>query len=158
MIKYNNVQTISGIDRIVGTFEEIFSGILSIFGSGGGGAWNGNIRPSDIANLFRSMFRRSAARPAGRRMIDAAKNAEENISDKKNTAAEDTKQSADKMKGGKQSSRDKDYGIKDKDFWQWWHRSPDGKKGHGNEDKSSKEEANEIYNFWKEIGSPKQKK
>jgi len=28
----------------------------------------------------------------------------------------------DHMKGDKRNKRDKDFGIKDKEFWRWWHQ------------------------------------
>jgi len=61
------------------------------------------------------------------------------------------------MKGGKKGTRDRNFGITDKDFWNWWHRSPDGKKGHGGEDISSSDEARNIYEYWLEMGKPKMK-
>ncbi len=61
----------------------------------------------------------------------------------------------DKMKGGKRNTRDRDYGIKDKDFWRWWHRK--GKPGRGGKDIGNKGEADEIFNDWINNGKPKAK-
>ncbi|WP_081752724.1 hypothetical protein [Kallotenue papyrolyticum] len=58
-----------------------------------------------------------------------------------------------KFKGGSQSRRDKNYGITDKAFWDWWHRV--GKKQAGGQDLSSKEEAEEAYEDWVEQGRPR---
>jgi RHS repeat-associated protein len=62
--------------------------------------------------------------------------------------------SSGKFKGGKKSGRDRDFGIKDKDFWNWWHRS--GKKANGGVD-LSEDLAAETYKDWLEAGRPKVK-
>ena len=51
----------------------------------------------------------------------------------------------DKLKGGKKKSRDKDYGVKDPDFWSWWHR--DGKREYGNQD-MTRGMMDEVYDDW----------
>jgi hypothetical protein len=61
----------------------------------------------------------------------------------------------DHMKGGKQNSRDKDFGIKDKKFWRWWHRK--GKPENGGGDIENKQQADQIYKDWIERGKPKAK-
>ena len=60
-----------------------------------------------------------------------------------------------KMKGGKQNARDRDYGIKDPDFWKWWHRK--GKPQSGGKDIGSKSQAEEIFKDWVNKGKPKAK-
>ena len=56
------------------------------------------------------------------------------------------------FQGGKQSKRDKKFGINDDDFWKWWHKE----KGPYGDDIPNREEALEIYNDWeKNIKRPK---
>jgi len=62
------------------------------------------------------------------------------------------KNGEDNMKGGKRSSRDKDYGINNKDFWRWWHRQ--GKPSSGGRDIGSKSDADKIFNDWVSKGKP----
>jgi RHS repeat-associated protein len=52
----------------------------------------------------------------------------------------------DRMKGGKQPQRDKDYGIKDPGFIDWWHNGG-GKQGENY--------TPEDYQNWKDMGSPR---
>ena len=59
---------------------------------------------------------------------------------------------ADKFKGGPRSKRDRDFGIKDVDFWSWWHEGG-GKKEYGGQDLTS-EMKNEVYEDWEERGKP----
>ncbi len=59
-----------------------------------------------------------------------------------------------KFRGGKQKSRDRDFGINDEAFWEWWHRGG-GKEAYGGENIGSKKEADEIYEDWKQQGRPK---
>ena len=63
--------------------------------------------------------------------------------------------SNDYLKGGKIHSRDRDFGVKDTEFWRWWHRK--GKPKNGNEDIKSKNQADDIYNKWLKQGKPKAK-
>ncbi len=56
------------------------------------------------------------------------------------------------FRGGNKKSRDKWYGINDKNFQKWWERV--GKSEWGGEDIQDSKMAQEIYNYWKEIGSP----
>lgn len=60
--------------------------------------------------------------------------------------------SSGKLKGGKQGARDRDFGVKDKDFWQWWHRK--GKKDNGGQD-LTEDEAAGMYKDWIDNGKPK---
>lgn len=55
--------------------------------------------------------------------------------------------------GGSKKNRDKWYGIKDKDFQKCWER--EGKRTWGGDDIQEPNMAKEIYEYWKEIGSPK---
>ncbi|HAC26032.1 MAG TPA: hypothetical protein DCE81_14050 [Cytophagales bacterium] len=64
-------------------------------------------------------------------------------------------QNVHQMKGGKQWGRDRDFGIKDPAFWQWWHRV--GKKLYGGKDITTKEQAEEIYQDWIDMGKPSAK-
>ena len=59
-----------------------------------------------------------------------------------------------KFKGGSQNSRDRDFGIKDKDFWQWWHRGG-GKESYGGQNIGSKDEADAVYDDWVKQGKPR---
>ena len=61
----------------------------------------------------------------------------------------------DHMKGGKKSSRDKDFGITDPNFWKWWHRA--GKKARGKGDIRTKDSADEIFKEWIDLGKPSNK-
>ncbi|MBO0930515.1 hypothetical protein [Fibrella aquatilis] len=57
----------------------------------------------------------------------------------------------DNLKGGKKKQRDKDYGVKDPNFWSWWHR--DGKREYGGQD-MTKEMMDEVYEDWLSRGKP----
>ena len=56
------------------------------------------------------------------------------------------------FRGGSRKSHDKWYGINDKNFQKWWERV--GKGEWGGEDIQDSKMAQEIYNYWKDIGSP----
>ncbi len=56
------------------------------------------------------------------------------------------------FRGGNKKSRDKWYGIKDKSFQKWWERV--GKSEWGGGDIQDSKMAQEIYDYWKDIGSP----
>jgi hypothetical protein len=58
----------------------------------------------------------------------------------------------ERFKGSKQGVRDKDHGIKDKDFGDWWHRK--GKKVYGGEDLSG-DDAEGVYDDWVAEGKPR---
>ena len=58
----------------------------------------------------------------------------------------------DKLRPGKQHHRDRDFGIKDPDFWHWWHR--EGKDAYGGEDMKPEDDPQKIYREWKADGSP----
>ena len=47
-----------------------------------------------------------------------------------------------RLRGGSRSSRDKDFGIRDHGFWDWWHQE---KQRIGARDISTREEAEELY-------------
>lgn len=59
-----------------------------------------------------------------------------------------------RFKGGTKGKRDRNFGIEDKDFWNWWHRG-DGKKENGGKNIGSKGEADGIYDDWAQGGRPK---
>jgi hypothetical protein len=59
-----------------------------------------------------------------------------------------------KFRGGKQNSRDRDFGISDKGFWDWWHRGG-GKEANGGQNIESREEAEEKYEEWVQQGKPR---
>jgi RHS repeat-associated protein len=54
------------------------------------------------------------------------------------------------FKGGKQNVRDRDFGIKDKGFWDWFHRSPNGKKSMG--ELGCKDDADKAHKDYKDTG------
>ncbi len=57
------------------------------------------------------------------------------------------------MKGGSQKQRDRDFGIKNRDFWNWWHKDPNGKKAWGTD--LNEKILNEVLEDWKNLGYPK---
>lgn len=57
------------------------------------------------------------------------------------------------FRGGKQSERDRAYGITDQVFWDWWHRI--GKRQAGGGDIANREQAEAIYREWVELGRPR---
>lgn len=57
-----------------------------------------------------------------------------------------------RFRGGRQSRRDRRFGIDDPDFWQWWHRV--GKDEAGGGDLLSREEAEAVYEQWIAQGRP----
>lgn len=62
------------------------------------------------------------------------------------------KKGQDHMKGGKKAERDKDFGIKDKGFWNWWHTIKSKMSGKGrSKDIKSKEQADELYDEYKNL-------
>jgi len=83
--------------------------------------------------------------------VSTAANGLENLFNQRQVNA-DGNSGGGKFKGGKKSTRDKDFGIKDKDFWNWWHR--DGKKAYGGEDITD-DIADEVYKDWIDLGKPK---
>lgn len=54
---------------------------------------------------------------------------------------------------GKQWERDRNFGIGDRGFWDWWHRY--GKDDHGGRDLQTRSEAETVYEEWVESGKPK---
>jgi hypothetical protein len=52
-----------------------------------------------------------------------------------------------RFRGGKRSRRDRNFGITDAEFWDWWH---DVKDEYGGDDLSETERAREIYEEFKE--------
>ncbi len=61
-----------------------------------------------------------------------------------------------RFKGGKQSSRDRDYGLP-ADFWDWWHNGG-GKKKNGGEDIGTGEgqlSPGEALEQWEGLGKPR---
>gem|GEM_PF-1452128 len=77
-------------------------------------------------------------------IVDGVTTAGESISDVWNWI----KGEKDHLKGGKQGQRDRDFGIKDKDFNNWWHR--EGKKSYGKD-----YDGRGIYDEWIRLGRPK---
>jgi hypothetical protein len=59
-----------------------------------------------------------------------------------------------KFRGGKQNARDRDFGIKDQGFWDWWHRGG-GKEANGGQNIGSREEAEAAYDDWVQQGKPR---
>ena len=57
------------------------------------------------------------------------------------------------FRGGSKKKRDRWYGINDKNFQKWWERV--GKSEFGGEDIQDSKMAKEVYEYWKEIGSPR---
>ncbi len=54
-----------------------------------------------------------------------------------------------KSKGGKQGQRDRNFGINNKKFWDWWHKI---KQKYGYPDIASKADALYWYNQWQDGG------
>jgi len=51
-----------------------------------------------------------------------------------------------KFKGGKKNKRDRDFGIQDKKFWDWWHKF---KQKYGYPDIETANDAWDWYDQWK---------
>ncbi len=49
------------------------------------------------------------------------------------------------------AQRDRTFGVNDKQFWDWWHRV--GKEQTG-QDIGSRQEAEEAYQEWVDLGKP----
>ena len=56
------------------------------------------------------------------------------------------------FKGGKQRNRDRNFGISDNNFWDWWHRM--GKREQGGTDIATPQQAKDIYEEWVDLGKP----
>jgi len=60
----------------------------------------------------------------------------------------------DLMKGGKKAVRDRDFRIKDKQFWKWWEKQKQSMPGTGRgKDIKDMGEAKRIYKQWKNDGN-----
>jgi hypothetical protein len=58
-----------------------------------------------------------------------------------------------KLKGGSKDKRDQEiFGINDPDFRKWWHRV--GKPENGGIDIKTRQDAEEWYEYWKQLGKP----
>lgn len=55
------------------------------------------------------------------------------------------------FRGGSKDRRDRNFGITDKDFWQWWHR--EGKRAWGGGD-LTKDIADQVFQEWQNLGRP----
>ena len=63
------------------------------------------------------------------------------------------KKVVDFMKGGKKAARDRNFGIKDKGFWKWWHKRKGKMSGKGRgKDIKSKSQADDLYREYKNPG------
>lgn len=57
------------------------------------------------------------------------------------------------FRGGRQSKRDRNFGVTDREFWRWWHQH--GKREMGQRDISGPEAAQDAYEIWVSEGRPK---